>query len=379
MKILLVSNTDWYLFRFRLALAAHLRSQNMQVVFVSPAGKHVQSIEAHGFQCVNWPLGRKSTHPVTELAAVYSLAKIFRQQKPDLVHLHTIKPVLYGSLAAWLLGIKPVVRSVTGLGYVFLAENRHARLLRSLLKIVYRFIFRVGHGMTIFENQTDRNYFLQEKFVREEQSVLIEGVGVDTDFYQPQPEPQGIATVALAARFLWDKGVGEYVEAARLVRQRGIEARFLLVGQTDPGNPASIPDQTIETWSRQGLVECWGWQSDMRAVFSAAHIVTLPSYREGLPTVLIEAAACARPLVATDVPGCRDVVQHGVNGCLVPPRDARQLSEALIHLLESAALRQQMGAASRQMAEQRFDIAHVNRQTLNVYQRLLALPARHEK
>ncbi len=372
MKILFVSNTDWYLFRFRLALAVYLRRQNMEVVFVSPNGKYVQSIRDHGFKWVDWPVGRKSTHPIAELAAIYALATIFRQEKPTLVHLHTIKPVLYGSLAAWILGIKPVVRSVTGLGYVFLAGNWHARLLRTLLKAMYRFIFRLGQGVTIFENQTDLDFFLQEKFVREDQTILIEGVGVDTAFYQPLPEPGGIPTVVMAGRLLWDKGVGEFVEAARQANMQGLKARFLLVGENDPGNPASIPEETIQAWSQQGIVEHWRWQSDMRVVFSAAHVVTLPSYREGLPTILIEAAACARPLVATDVPGCRDVVQNGINGYLVPARNALQLSEALARLLQDGALRRQMGAASRQMAEQRFDIVHVNKQTFQAYLRLLA-------
>lgn len=370
MKILLVANTDWYLFRFRLGLAHFLTQQGHEVVFVSPPGEYTAEIQSRGHRWVAWQVGRQSANPFSELRSFLQLARIFWREQPNLIHLHTIKPVLYGSLAAGLLGRSAVVRSVTGLGYVFLGNDWRASVLRGVVTSAYRLLTLNPHGATIFENEHDRNFFIRSGLVRTAQSIVINGVGVDTDTYQPLPEPDGIPTVVLAARMLWDKGVGEFAEAARLLKNK-LPARFVLVGDSDPGNPANIEASTLRAWVEEGVVEWWGWQSDMRAVFAAAHIVTLPSYGEGLPTVLIEAAACGRPLVATDVPGCRDVVQDGINGFLAPPKNAPALATAIERLLQDAALRQRMGIQSRRLAEEKFSAHVVNTNTYALYQRLM--------
>jgi len=364
-KILLVANTDWYLFRFRLSLAKFLRAQGMDVVFASPSGQYVSSIVAEGFRHLIWEIGRRSINPLEEALAIGKLANLYRLERPDIIHLHTIKPVLYGSLAARLTGSPAVVCSVTGRGYVFLGEGPLANGLRPLVKGLYRFALR--HGNTLFENEADREYFLSENLVKPEQTHLIEGVGVDTDYYQPLPEPSGIPTVLMAARMLWDKGVGTLVKAARLMQGR-TPMRVVLVGKPDPGNPASIPEETLNEWAKEGAVEWWGFQADIRNVFSSCHIVALPSLGEGIPTVLLEAAACGRALVATNVPGCRDVVVDGVNGLLVPPKDPQALAEALIRLLKDKALRETMGAAARKLAVERFSDQRVNAKTLAIYQ-----------
>ncbi|HNB36706.1 MAG TPA: glycosyltransferase family 4 protein, partial [Anaerolineales bacterium] len=311
MKVLLVSNTDWYLFRFRLSLAEYLRARGWDVILVSPPGEYVKRIEEHGFRWAEWQVGRQTVNPLGELRNLMKLRDIFKREKPDLVHLHTIKPVIYGSLAATFAGLKAIVRSVTGRGYVFLGTDLRARLLRPIVKGVYRFFLRAGGGVTIFENQADLDYFVNEGLIRADRATLIEGVGVDTEHYHPLPEPEGVPTVLLAGRLLWDKGVGEFVEAARQLKAK-MEARFILVGENDAGNPANIEKSVIEGWVKEGLLEWWGWQSDMRAVFAACHVVALPSYGEGIPTVLLEAAACGRAIVATDVSGCRDVVRNEV-------------------------------------------------------------------
>lgn len=368
-KILLIANTDWYLYRFRLSLARFLRGQGMDVVLVSPSGRFVPEIQAEGFRWLAWEVGRQSVNLLREAKAIWGLARIYRQERPDLVHLHTIKPLLYGSLAAYLGHVPAIVRSVTGLGYVFIGNDVQARRLRALIKGLYRIALR--SGVMLFENQTDRRYFLDEKLVAPQDAHLIEGVGVDTDFYRPLPQPKGTPTVLMAARMLWDKGVGTLVEAARRLHQE-IPARVVLVGEPDPGNPASIEVETLQRWAEEGLVEWWGWQADMRNVFAACHVVTLPSLGEGIPTVLLEAAACGRPIVATDVPGCRDVVQEGVNGLLVSPNDPAALAAALHTLLMDEKLRARMGAAGRKLVEERFSDARVHAETLTVYQSLLS-------
>lgn len=368
-KILLVANTDWYIFRFRISLARFLRSQGIDVVLASPSGRFVPDIEAEGFCWLPWEVGRQSVNPFTEINAIWSLVKIFRQEKPDLVHLHTIKSVLYGSLAALMAHVPTVVRSITGRGYVFLGEDFRARFLRLLVKPLYRSVMR--SGQTLFENEADRQYFIDKKLVAYKNTCLIEGVGVDTDYYQPLPEPEGAPVILLATRMLWDKGVGTLVEAARLLSNEA-KARIVLVGEPDPGNPASIDDETLNQWVDEGIVEWWGWRTDMRSVFAACHIVTLPSLGEGIPTVLLEAAACGRPIVATDVAGCRDVVNDGINGLLVPPKDPQALANALLTMLKDKSLRLKMGIAGRNFIMERFSDKKIHEQTLDVYRQSLS-------
>jgi glycosyltransferase involved in cell wall biosynthesis len=199
---------------------------------------------------------------------------------------------------------------------------------------------------------------------------LIQGVGVDPIYFSPLPEPAGIPVIVLPARLLWDKGVGVLVDAARLLRQKA-NARVALVGEPDAGNPATVSSSTIQGWVQEGIIEWWGWQPDMRNVYTNSHIVTLPSFGEGVPTVLLEAAACARPIVTTNVAGCRDVVEDGVNGLLVPPNDAPALADALGKLIDDPALRSRMGAMGRQRVLEKYTNAIVNTATLEVYRALL--------
>lgn len=369
-KILLVANTDWYLFRFRLLLAQHLRSQGMEVVFVSPKGQYVEKIKENGFRWAEWYVGRQTINPFGELKSILSLISILKKEQPSLIHLHTIKPVLYGSFAARFVKLTSIVRSITGRGYVFLGNDLRAKFLRPLVKVIYRLMLNVDFGATIFENQTDRQFFLDESLIHPNRSHVVEGVGVDTDYYSPLPEPEGALSVLLAGRLLWDKGIGVFVEAARQLKQK-MDVRCILVGETDPGNPASIEPTVVQQWVSEGVVEWWGWQTDMRTVFSSCHLVALPSMGEGIPTILLEAASSARAIVATNVPGCRDVVQDGVNGLLVPPNDANALASALAMLLLDPLLRSKMSKQARLLAEQRFASKHIITQTQKLYLELL--------
>lgn len=371
-KILLVANTDWYLFRFRLSLAQQLRDQGYEVVFVSPAGIYTSLLEKDGFQWINWGVGRLDINPIKEVGAIISFLRIINHEKPNIIHLHTIKPVLYGSLCARFIRNTRVVRSITGRGYVFLGKDFRARIIKPIVKLFYRYALNDSRGIVIFENATDQEYFVHQKLVRSEHTKVIEGVGVDTDYYTSSPEPDGTPIVLLAGRMLWDKGVGTFVEAARILHTR-IQVKFLLVGQPDAGNPASIPSEILDTWTKEGVVDWQGWASDMRTVFSACHIVSLPSMGEGLPTILIEAASSGRPIVATDVPGCRDVVRDGVNGLLVPPQDPVSLARAIEYLILNPGKRKAMGHSGRDLVLGRFSTPIVNAATLKVYDALLGI------
>jgi glycosyltransferase involved in cell wall biosynthesis len=360
------ANTDWYLYNFRLAQAQALRERGDEVILVSPDGPYGPQMRAMGFRWLPFSLGRKSLNPLPEIQAVMRLLRLYKQEKPDLVHHFTIKCVLYGSLVCHLLGIRCVVNSVTGLGYVFMEGGVARSWLRSLIQLSYRFLLR--KTWVIFLNPDDKTVFLERHLVDPGRAVLIRGDGVDIQHFSPQPEPKGLPLVVLPARMLWDKGVGEFVAAARSVRRKGLSARFVLVGDIDSDNPASVPTSQLQAWEKEAVIEWWGWKKDIEDVYAQAAIVCLPSYREGLPKTLVEAAACGRPIVASDVPGCREVVKHGVNGLLVPVRDAGALAEALIDLLQNPDLRSEMGVRSRTMAVEEFSMELIISQTFAVYQ-----------
>ncbi|MBE3039507.1 MAG: glycosyltransferase family 4 protein [Chloroflexi bacterium] len=366
MKILLFANTDWYLYNFRLALAEALRARGDQVVLVSPEGAYAPRLQELGFRWVCFPLKRRGLNPLDEVWTLVRLFKLYRRENPDLVHQFTVKCVLYGSLVCHLLGIRQVVNSVTGLGYVFTEGDGARSWLRGLIKVFYRLILR--RTWVIFQNPADEALFLKNRLVERGRVALIQGSGVNIRLFSPQPEPDGPPLAILPARLLWDKGVGEFVEAARRLKTEGLRARFALVGDSDPDNPAGVPAAQVKLWEKEGMVEWWGWRSDMAAVYAQAHIVCLPSYREGMSKTLIEAAACGRPIITCNVPGCREVVQPGISGLLVPPRNALALAEAMKRLIQNPNERKSMGAFGRKIAEDQFSMELVLSQTLAFYE-----------
>jgi glycosyltransferase involved in cell wall biosynthesis len=367
MKFLLLANTDWFLYNFRLDSARRLAALGHQVVLASPAGKYAARLEQEGFTWREVALERRGMNPLREAASIWGLLQLYRREKPDLVHHFTIKCVLYGTLAGRLAGVPAIVNSLTGLGYVFTGQNSLRRTLaQGLVGLWYRVALR--KTWTIFENPDDQQSFLQRGWADPERSFVILGAGVDTGVFSPQPEPERAQpVVTLPSRLLWDKGVGEFVEAARLLRGRGCRAVFRLVGDADPGNPTCIPEETLATWRAEGIVEIEGWQEQMPAVYADANLICLPSYREGLPKTLAEAAASGRAIVSTDVPGCRHVVRDGENGLLAPAQDAAALAERIETLLTRPALRRQMAANGRKLAEEYFASPKIVAATLRVY------------
>lgn len=369
MKILFFANTDWYLYNFRLSLAQSLRNAGHEVVLLSPSGDYAPRLVEAGFRWLEFNFSRQGINPVAELNTIAALRRVYQDEKPDLVHHFTIKCVLYGSFAARRAGIGAIVNSITGLGYVF-SDQFPARVLRLLVKRLYR--SAVAGTQVIFQNPDDRDLFLNLKLVQPEQATLILGSGVNPDRFSPMTEPDNLPVVVLPARMLWDKGIAEFVRAAQILRAEGLRARFALVGKSDPQNPNSISYDQLCQWQKEGDVEWWGWQENIASVFAMAHVICLPtSYREGVPRVLIEAAACGKPLVATDVPGCREVVRPEENGLLVPPRDAEKLADALRRLIRDRELRLRMGARGRELVLAEFSDDRVFAATRKVYQQAL--------
>lgn len=370
-KLLFVVNDAAYFLSHRLPVAQAAQEVGFDIHVAAPEGPTTSAIVDEGFTYHPVPLTRKGVNPWQELGSIVALVRLYRKLQPDIVHHVTIKPVLYGGIAARLAQVPAVVNAVTGLGYVFIARGFKASLLRSAVKLGYKVALGHRNQRVIFQNPDDSALFLDAGIVAVRDTVLIKGSGVDTSIFTPLPEVRGMPFVVLASRMLWDKGVGEFVEAARMLRAKGVHARFALVGDTDPGNPAAVPVTQLETWKKTGNVEWYGKRDDMLAIFSKAHVVCLPSYREGLPRVLIEAAACGRVIVATDTPGCREIVRHRENGLLVPVRNSKALADALQKLIDDPELRARMGARGREIAVAEFAQDRVVTETLAVYQELL--------
>ena len=369
MKAVLFANTDWYLYNFRIEYAKFLRSQGWDVVLMSPDGEYVEKIEALGFRHIDMEFSRKGMNPAAESDAIRRIREVYEAEQPDLVHHFTIKCMIYGSIAARQVGVKSIVNSVTGLGFVFLSQKPHVKLVRAVVKSLYKKAFK--GTQVIFENPDDRALFIEMGLVGEDNSHVILGTGIDTDAFVPVRPPDSVPLTILPARMLWDKGIGEFVDAAAAIRKEGINARFALIGKMDEGNPACIEYETLTRWQKEGNVEWWGWQDDIYTSISLADIVCLPSYREGLPKILLEAAACGRPIVTTDVPGCRETVINGVNGLLVKVKSAESLKNALVRLINDRDLRVKMGEASRNFAVTRFSNDIVNAETYKIYRAAL--------
>ncbi|MDQ5909495.1 MAG: hypothetical protein QG599_1590 [Pseudomonadota bacterium] len=372
MKILFFANTGWYLYNFRLPLARYLRDQGYEVVMLSPPDPYVAHLQAAGFRTLTIPMERRSLHPVRELRLLNDVRRIYVQERPDLVHHFTLKCVVYGALVARLTGVPACVNAVTGLGHVFTSTRLRTRLLRQSVRILLRLALNSPRSRLIVQNPDDQAAFEQADLIDSRRIRLIRSSGVDTERFQPVAKSisAGSLKILLASRLLWEKGIGEYVAAARQLRQEGMAAEFLLAGAPDPGNPASISPDQLARWRREGDVTLLGHIDDMPTLLAQTDMAVLPSYREGVPRSLLEAAACGLPLITTDVPGCREIVDHGVNGLLIPLKDTQALTDAIRRLSEDSQMRQRLGQAGRARALAEFDQRLVFEQTLAVYRDL---------
>ena len=371
MKILYFVTEDWYFWSHRLALAQEAKRRGYEVLVATRIDQYGDRIREQGFRVVPLNIQRRSTNFWSELSAVLEITNIYRREKPDIVHHVAMKPVLYGSIAARIARVRHVVNALAGLGYVFTSRQLKARCLRSIIRIFFRLLLNHRRSRLILQNIDDRALFVKANLVSEDKICLIRGSGVDVNIFSPSSEHGGIPVVVLVSRMLWDKGVKEFVAAAELLKKRQMKARFVLVGDRDSHNPSSVPEKMLQDWSRVGIVEWWGKKENISEVFSQATIACLPSYREGLPKVLLEAAACGLPIVTTDAPGCRDVVRHEDNGLLVPVRSTIELADALERLIEDPQLCREMGARGREIVVKEFAVEKVVAETMALYEELL--------
>lgn len=370
-RLLFVANVAWFFASHRLSIARAAREAGYDVrIAAGDAG--ADAIVSVGLPFHPLPVERGMAGLAVEWELFRSLTSLYRSWTPDIVHHVTLKPVLYGSLAARRVGVPWLVNAISGLGTLELAQGVAAHLRRRVTHALLRLGCDRPNCRVIFQNAEDRAVFESQGIVRPERSVLIPGSGVDLRVYQPSPEPSGLPVVMLPARLIRDKGIAEFVQAAKLLRARDVSARFVLVGGLDPCNATAVAESVLQQWLSDGAVEWQGHRTDMERAFSEASIVCLPSYREGMPKALLEAAACARPIVTTDTPGCRDCVEPGRSGLLVPARDASALADALHDLLEHPMKRRAFGAAGRELAERAFGVQGVIDRHLKLYRSLQA-------
>jgi glycosyltransferase involved in cell wall biosynthesis len=374
-KILFVVTEDWYFYSHRLPLAVAAKEAGHDVAVATRSASHSALIEQAGVRVIPLRrLSRSSLNPIRELAALLELLVLYWRERPDVVHHVALKPVIYGSITARLIGVSARVNALGGLGFVFSSEKFLARILRPILIRAFQIICNAERSRLILQNQDDATLVTEQAGVNPSHVRLIRSAGVNLKQYFVQPLAPGIPIAMLASRMLWDKGVGEFVEAAALLRKQGVTARFVLVGDSDIENPSSVSRQQLQEWHDAGVVEWWGYRNDMPEVLSQARIVCLPSYYgEGVPKILIEAMACARPIITTDMPGCRDLVRSNVNGVLVAPRNADDLALALKTLLPDLSTCQRMGEEGRKIAEEDYALPRVIEETMAVYRELIDL------
>lgn len=378
-KVLIVEGHPKYFVSHRLPWARAAREAGYEIHVTALKTGDGDLVREAGFQYHDLAVQDRGKNPAAELRFLYRLYHLFRALEPDLVHFITLRAVLYGALPVRFSGIPAVLNSVTGLGFLFSEDTWSVKALRWGIMQFLRFALRHPNQITTFQNPDDAKIFVSRGVVSEEQTAVTPGSGVDPERFGYESETaieNGLVPIVmLPTRLLWHKGVEVFVNAARHLHETGVDARFAMVGDTDPENPGAVPKAQIEAWADDCPVEWWGRQapSEMPSALQQAHVVCLPShYREGVPKVLIEAASCGRPIVTTDVPGCREIVNHEENGFLVNPKDAEGLARRIRELLDNPDLRREMGRNGRSRVENNFTAAQVANTIAECYDRLLA-------
>jgi glycosyltransferase involved in cell wall biosynthesis len=375
-RLLYLVSEDWYFVSHRLPMARAARDAGYDVHVATRVVNHGAAIISEGFTLHSLTWRRGSTNPLDFVHAVRAVRAVYRALKPDLVHQVAFWPAIVGSFAAAGLSVTRV-SALAGLGFAYTSNTAKARLVRALLSPLLRHLLSGPRAAVLVQNPDDRAA-MQALGIASEQIFLIPGSGVDTDRLHSLPEPAGPMTMGYVGRLLDDKGLRTLVAAQALLATRGESIRLLIAGEADPANPASIPQAEIAQWRQQPAVELLGNVTDIASVWTRAQIAVLPSRREGLPLSLLEAAACGRPLIATDVPGCREIARAGVNALLVPVDDAPALADAVQQLAHNPELRARFGRASRDLTEREFSSARIGPATVQLYRTMLDMARREQ-
>ncbi|MGL1959350.1 MAG: glycosyltransferase family 4 protein [Colwellia sp.] len=365
-KLLFIVNVDWFFISHRLPIALSAIEAGFEVHIACGITNKKTCLENNGLIVHPITLSRSGVSIINELKTIQQLFSVIKSVRPHIIHSVTIKPVLYGNILARFFKVPIRVSSISGLGYVFIADGLKAKLFRWLIAILYKSAL-VASKAVIFQNTSDRDILKQLGVIKTEQEIFIRGSGVNLDLYPVTAEPEDTPVVMLVARLLIDKGVNEFVAAAQIIQANRTDIRMVLVGDTDLENPKSISPKQLIHWVSTGIIEHWGFSKNVAQTMAKANIIVLPSYREGLPKSLIEAAACGRAVITTDVPGCRDAIEANITGVLVPVKADKPLADAIVKLVDDSAKRHQYALSARKLAEQAFDINDVIKKHLEIY------------
>ena len=372
-RLLFIVNEPEFFLSHRLPLALAAKQEGYIVHIASKSGEGVKEITDHGLIHHEILLSRSGSNPFFELISLFKIWSLLISLKPEIVHLVTIKPVLYGGIAARFTPVKKVVAAVSGLGTLFLAQGFMAKVKYYIGALLYRLALSTSKTTVILQNPDDKEMLIKLGAMKTEQAILIRGSGVDLSSYPFTPEITiKKVTITFAARLLFDKGLAEYIDAIKILNSRGVDANYQLVGDLDAGNLTSASATDLEEWQKIPNLNVLGYKKDIAGVFESTNLVVLPSYREGLPKVLIEAAACGRAVVTTDVAGCRDAITPDITGLLVSVKDSIELADAIQKLIENPKQRIAMGQAGRALAEEAFTIEKVISQHLSIYSEVLS-------
>ena len=371
-KILFIVSEDWYFVSHRLHLATTAINDGHEVLLLSRMSEHQGLINSLGIETIDWTLKRSSRNLLLEFKTIYCIYDVIRNFKPDLVHAVAMKPVFYTALSSIFADVNGRIFAFGGLGFIFRSHRIVARMLRLFFVPIFRLLLRGKNIRLIIQNKDDRKLMENYGIIGTKKIRLIRGAGVDTMKFFPQYTPhRDTLLVILPARMLWDKGVEDFVICAQRCKKKKVNARFVLIGDRDPHNPECIPDSQLKKWIRQGAIEWWGRQDDILSAYHKADIVCFPSYHEGLPKTLLEAASCGLPIVSYDVPGCREVVQDTINGFLIPLKDRDALLLAVLKLLEDSKLRYEMGQRGRKLILKDFTQEKIAAETISVWNEFL--------
>tara|TARA_B100001029_G_scaffold48172_1_gene38225 strand:+ start:2282 stop:3415 length:1134 start_codon:yes stop_codon:yes gene_type:complete len=370
-KILFVIVEDRYFISHRLHLAQHALKLGYEVGLISKNSKYKEFLTNQGIKVFDWSLVRGSFNIFYEVRAFFEIIKTLIIFSPDLIHAVALKPVIYSSFASKLVFLRSKVFALGGLGFIFSSQKFLARILRPIIVLLLKFAFSGKKSRLIIQNVDDMKMLTDLGVIKSNKVELIKGAGVDINNFSYLEETGSVPEVILPARLLWDKGVGEFVKAAKIIKDQGIEANFSILGEADPHNPECISDEQITDWKKDGFVKILGFKDDVVKYLHRCSIVCLPSYREGLPKALLEAASCGRPIVTTNVPGCREIVQDGINGYLVPPRDSVILAQSLSKLISDKDLRISLGRNGRLLVEKEFSDEIVSIKTAKLWSSLI--------